>query len=1421
MNLQILIRPTRGLVALFVSLVFAASPASAQYWVKHRVTTDLTYMSCIAASSDCTKLVVGGGISSDSSGTGLGYLYTSADSGVTWQRTAAPASSNGWDVVVSSADGTRLAAVTGGAIYVSSDSGKTWTQSVLPLVHSAPSFIFPSPVNGLASSADGLKLVTLGACASCDHPDGIYHSSDAGLTWSVAYTPGATNGWGTVVSSADGLHLAALGADDFTHERVIYFSADFGATWQRSSAPSKYASLLAMSSAGSKLVATDTSPGAIYTSADYGASWTLRSGAPSQLWSALASSADGTRLVAGALYNHGGLYVSSNSGLTWSSPNTPTVTVGTNKFGLGWTGIACSADGLKLAALPTYYADSVYTVTLGGLSATISATPSRVDLEDQIQVTVTVQNATTNTLTNVKVNDSITVSGSGGVAFTGISGPSVLPTLAPNADATLTYLYEATNYGIVNFSAVVIGQGPSGPVYTPPATSDKVAILPKCDLMIKTLDPKDTTFAGVDEYQQSPSGDQSLRLSVGTNGVAGCVVRVQNNSRGPHSFVLRSRTNSYPNWVIQVLANNANILGALTGADGWATPSLDPGASLDLQVSLSPAAQVGLLEVQSVLLGAFVDSTDNNVLDTVLLRVQLVQVPVQMTIEMLDATGLTAESIQAGQTDINAPLVPVSDPDILERQPSVFGGLVADGVTPLVIRLFAESKSLAPFPQGLKLSIQANTLGVGALNGAPISDRFQALKDGAWQPLPPSSYVVLTMAANVAYVELLPIRSDDLLFGGLTNQLGVDFSVVENASGVQCGDTQFTIRKPPIALLHGYNTAGEWGDDFQAILGTSRPYLPDDQDNNFVVTVRYGQDLIPTPGLPSLVGLPVYDNTLAPLTNCAQKALEALNQAMARLHNEWAFTRFDVVAHSQGGVLTRMLCNGVANDSISQPFRNADNFNRGRFHRVVTIGSPHNGSRLLRYLLDLNDYGKLAAWSSVPLLVGLGGVQSTVAQGKFDPWGPQIADVNNPSPTGPWQPDPDASFHLVRTVIDNGAGPGVSDSTPSYILLGLNNPIGGPAVIPRGSDGVVDFDSMAANVPPAPVAANVFTLPSANDVSHSGPEAVFASTSYQTVSPDVAQHVIGALDQVLSLPAGDIVFGSFAVPPLLSSAAQAQIDNYAAGVTAVALARLVTLLPRALDDQIGRRYELTFPTNFPPVGNVAWAVQVYGPSGITTDGVEVSESGTNNNQVTVTVDSGLVGDVVLSAVYASASNTWIVSPPTLVASLPSSGPAMTGFQVWPARIALPVGSVVSPLLRATYSDGSSSFRYAGSNALQVTSSQPAAVSVTDPLNWKLSSVGTAQITVAWAGFRAQSQITVFDLASTNAPTLALVDAGNGQLTASWPGYTTSYQLESSGDLSAANSWQAVPTIPIRAGGESYVMLSATNAQQFYRLRWQR
>ena len=891
---------------------------------------------------------------------------------------------------------------------------------------------------------------------------------------------------------------------------------------------------------------------------------------------------------------------------------------------------------------------------------------------------------------------------------------------------------------------------------------------------------------------------------------AGYVVRLQNDTSTARSFSLRGATNSFTNWNVQVISGNANILGSLTSPGGWTTPELDPGADLDLSVSLAPLTGASDLENKSLLLTVLPDGSSTNVLDAVLLHALLVPVPVQVSLRALDQTGLTPDSIAAGENDINAPLVPVTDASTLDVQQEIHGGLVADDVTPLIIKLSADPAGLAQFADGVDFGLQASLLGGGTLNGNPIGQRLLLLHNGAWQT---ATDVVLTADSPDAYVQLTPILSDDvnLAAGQSPPQLDMDFSVVNQNSGDVAGDVRFAIRKPPIALLHGYNTTGDWGDDFVAILETSRPA-------DFVQTVKYGQDQVTD--LPSYAGFPVYENTVDPLDECAGEARLSLDRTMDPLHLNWAFTRFDVVAHSQGGVLARMLCNLNGNSVVTEPFSNAGNFYRGRFHRVVTIGSPHNGTRLLHYLLALDQQGKFKLWKTLPQLVAMFGVLSDVAQEKFDPFGPQFALVNNPDPSAPWYPDPSARFHLVRPTIDFGASPALGDETIAYLVLGLATTDGGASVIPRGSDGVVDFDSMGANVPPASVADNVFTVPPVNLISHAGPVGLFGALAPETESIVIAQHVIDALDQSPAEPVSDEFFGSFPLPPLLNASERDLIDNYAKNCSLQIAYNTLSILAHANFAGANYQYQITFPTNLPPVSPVAWSVQVYGPAGITTDGVELSPGGTNNNLVTITVDDALIGDVVLSATYVSTNNVVVTTSPVIVFSRQPAGATLVGIQVAPANITLPPGATFMPQVVAKYSDGSSSLRYVTADSLTVVSSQPAVVSVSDPLDWQLSSTGTALVTLTWSGFTAVSRLTVFDPAGSAPPSLSLANAGNGRLTLSWPATTAPWQLESSTALSPANAWQPVTATPLNAGGQNFMTLSVTNAQQFYRLQSQ-
>lgn len=1068
-----------------------------------------------------------------------------------------------------------------------------------------------------------------------------------------------------------------------------------------------------------------------------------------------------------------------------------------------------------------------FLLALPPLSVTVSATPSRATLGDQIKVSVTVVNNnkdSTGVLTNAQLSLPLTMSGTVGVKPDLVPAPVKPITLAPGASFFFNQIFIATNYGSVSFGATASAYDDRGiPIYAA-GTSAPVNIKLAADLMVKSADPSDMVFQGIGEYQEVPSNDQNVTQPVGTNGAAGYVVRLLNGTTEARTFNLRGTTNSFPNWNIQATAGGVDVLDALTASSGWTTPQLDAGGSIDLKVSLAPGPNAGIQEHKSLLIQAFADDTSKDILDALLLYATLVPVPVTVTLHQVTASGLTPASIQAGTSDINAPLVPSTDPSQLAGQPQIHGGLVADGVTPLLFKLSGDPIRLAQFTNGYAFDVQSSFAGSGALAGNSLNDRLQALYNGVWAP---STGVVLSASSPIAYLQLPPVLSDDVLVSAVGPEVQCLFDVVDKSTHDDAGQVHFAVRKPPVALIHGYNTAGDWGADFKSVIGFSRPLGLEDSPNNFIRTVKYGQDVLL--GLQQYVGLPAYVNTAWSLEDCAVLANNAFTARMAAVHENWAFTRFDVVAHSQGGLLTRMLCSANGNLTIRQPFRNADNFYRGRFHRVVTIGSPHNGTRLLRYLLDLNQRGLFPSQGCPASFVANLMVGLNIAQEKFDPFGAQIRELNDPSPGAPWQPDPAAQFHLVRSVIDLGHSPGLGDLNPSYIALGLALPGGGPAVIPRGSDGVVDFDSMGANVPPSPLAPNVFDLNPLVSVSHAGPTFVFGSVSGEVDSSSIALHVISALDEDQRAPAAGLVFGSFPLPPLLDDSQRALIDNYAASGAFKFLPNLTQLVvpspgvatrrPKGSGSTSTFQYQLSFPATAPPQGNVQWFVEVFGPQGISSDGVSWSSSGSNSQQVAVTVAETVTGDVVLYANYLSSSNTVVSTSPQLVVSMPPPSVTLTGLQILPGSVSLPVGSVVAPRIIAQYSDGSTSLRYVPSAGLTASSTAPGVVSVNDPLNWQLLSPGAAQVKLTWHGITGTSQIDAFSTNSSS-PVLNISSGGNGALALSWPAYGTPRTLQNNTNLSYPQGWHPVTDIPTEAGGQNFLTLPTTNAALFYRLRSQ-
>ena len=318
-------------LSAFGGLLTIIPSLPAQTWTQ--TSAPITNWMSIASSGDGNKLVAVayGGLTNQGIMFSIlpGPIYTSTNSGFSWNQTSAP--SKVWQSVTSSYDGSKIAAVPEyGGIYTSMDSGQTWTQST-----NAPYAFWGS----IAMSADGTTIAA--TIPGAEYVAGaIYLSTNSGNTWEQTSAP-TVEDWSSLAVSADGRKMLAGAIDGW-----VYFSTNSGTTWTQANLPNIIWGGMAVSSNGNTFIAAvnqSINPiengGPIYVSTNSGTTWS-QSSAPIAGWTALASSADGSRLVAA---NGGGkIYTSPDSGITWFMNTAPS---------MGWTSVASSADGTKLVAI--------------------------------------------------------------------------------------------------------------------------------------------------------------------------------------------------------------------------------------------------------------------------------------------------------------------------------------------------------------------------------------------------------------------------------------------------------------------------------------------------------------------------------------------------------------------------------------------------------------------------------------------------------------------------------------------------------------------------------------------------------------------------------------------------------------------------------------------------------------------------------------------------------------------------------------------------------------------------------------------------------------------------------------------------------------------------------------------------------------
>ena len=169
---------------------------------------------------------------------------------------------------------------------------------------------------------------------------------------------------------------------------------------------------------------------------------------------------------------------------------------------------------------------------------------------------------------------------------------------------------------------------------------------------------------------------------------------------------------------------------------------------------------------------------------------------------------LTQAALNFAQGDgIDTPLEVKPSPNDLANQPQVLG-LVADGVTPLLIKLAPLSPAAATYQ--ISFSVQGGTL--------DLASHLRVLTSGQFVV---GDQLALSLADPIGYAHISGIQPEEITFSGVSE---LDVTVTATTGGVNTGSTTFKIRKPPVVLVHGYNADYlSWSPSFRAELSSTRP----------------------------------------------------------------------------------------------------------------------------------------------------------------------------------------------------------------------------------------------------------------------------------------------------------------------------------------------------------------------------------------------------------------------------------------------------------------------------------------------------------------------------------------------------------------------------------------------------------------------
>lgn len=750
-----------------------------------------------------------------------------------------------------------------------------------------------------------------------------------------------------------------------------------------------------------------------------------------------------------------------------------------------------------------------------------------------------------------------------------------------------------------------------------------------------------------------------------------------------------------------------------------------------------------------------------------------------------------------------------SDLGLLARQPLLqvgspfsapVSGLIADGVTPLLFRVSAGGGLTEQVTYDLKLEVSQLRASCPDLSG-----RIKVLEGGIFRE---GSKVTLSPQRPEAYVILGPVAAKEILPKATTEpedysgMAEVELSLKrQNATWLtrKAAKISFGVRKPPVVLVHGYDSdSSTWKLPFLLPMQA-------DRGRPFVVAVNYGTNngnFENTYG-----GLPTLTETLS---QALAQQVETRDGTALWPSDKWAWTRYDAVGHSQGGVLLRLLCSSslYPNDKINHlsllPFRNLDNNERGRFHRVITIGSPHFGSTMAHLGNLMLAPPEIAFGSN---LVGWLGDAERLLRPKFRiDLGNGVVhtaqELNNV-----FIPDPESRIHMLGATIDHGQVPGPRPGwfeTLPRIFKAVHLEKGddtrmisgnqwGTWIAPYGSDSVVDLRSQLADLTPNSLQSNATRMDATKNIAHADAwrkiacDTDRAETNDQEVAEKVITILSGDLSKFAPFPSKEECAPLHTKMNATAAAIEIIIEQLRClQLEAQGTCHSVASSPPPTSDPAPRlpRRGPRSPSDTPqtvnmilqpplgesPIGPVTWIVVVYGPNGVTTEGVTLKPTGTYGENLQIDLAASVIGEVVVSVQYPSTTGITIIGKPGVVASR-STG-TLTGIEIRPDTVALSAGPTVPLEIWGVYDPPSKVLLFTDTDNTVFASGNEAVATVNVEGRVTLVAPGTTTLQATYNGSHSAAA-TIHVLAPAPVITSPLAVAGD-------VGQAFSYQIAADG-----------------------------------------